>query len=226
MATRKPGRRPPGYATLAGSPREVGPQLTRLGSGHVVALTFEQGGEGLLQSMAAALAGLAPLVTSIVQRRQRAAFESIVEALVPEVPLPAHMLAEARMAAQARKAVLEGAPWLTAAQIADLAGFSASNPSAQPNRWKRDGLIFALQLKGTDYYPGYALDPDGGYRPRKALGPILGAFGPAKDAWGLAYWFASANSFLGGQRPQDLLARQADRVLAAAQDERSGIAHG
>jgi len=34
---------------------------------------------------------------------------------------------------------------------------------------------------------------------------VLSVFRGRKDEWGLAYWFASVNSFLGGKRPQDLL---------------------
>lgn len=33
----------------------------------------------------------------------------------------------------------------------------------------------------------------------------MGVFRGRKDDWGLAYWFASPNSFLGGKRAQDLL---------------------
>jgi hypothetical protein len=106
-----------------------------------------------------------------------------------------HVLIEARMTAEARKAVLEKGDWLTAAQIAEVAGFSTSNPSAQPNKWKKEGLIFAVRHRGTDYFPGYALDPATGYRPIKTLAGVLKIFGERKDGWGLAYWFASVNSF-------------------------------
>lgn len=44
--------------------------------------------------------------------------------------------------------------------------------------------------------------------------------------WGLAYWFASVNSFLGGKRPQDLLIDTPDRVVDAAKDEVAGVLHG
>jgi hypothetical protein len=47
-----------------------------------------------------------------------------------------------------------------------------------------------------------------------------------KDAWGMAYWFLSVNSFLGGKRPQDLIASAPERVIAAAIDEVQEIAHG
>ncbi len=42
----------------------------------------------------------------------------------------------------------------------------------------------------------------------------------------MAYWFRSDNSFLGGKRPQDLLASGPDRVIEAAMDEVQEIAHG
>lgn len=123
------------------------------------------------------------------------------------------------MTAEARKAVLEDGDWLTAVQIAEMAGFSASNPSAQPNKWKEDGQIFAVRHRGVDYFPSYALDPSTGYRPAEGLARVLGVFRGRKDDGGLAYWFTSVNSFLGGKRPQDLLIDQPDRVFAAADDE-------
>jgi hypothetical protein len=47
-----------------------------------------------------------------------------------------------------------------------------------------------------------------------------------KDEWGIAYWFQSSNSFLGGKRPQDLLSSAPQRMLAAAEDEVQEVAHG
>lgn len=226
MSIAKAGSDLSGFATLTGTPKEIRSQLSNQGTERVIALTFERGSERAVKAIADTMSRIAPLVNAIIERRQHEALESIVDALVPNVPPPQHMMIEARMTAQARKAVLEGAEWLTAAQIADLAGFSTSNPSAQPNKWKKDDLIFAVRHQGTDYFPGYGLDPAANYRPLKALAPVLKLFGDTKDAWGLAYWFASVNSFLGGQRPQDVLARQPDQVIAAAQDEMAEIVHG
>jgi hypothetical protein len=129
---------------------------------------------------------------------------------------------EARMTAEARKAVLENGDWLTAAEIAKLAGSGASDPSAQPTKWKKEGLIFAIRHLNIDYFPSYAVDPAAGYRPLKSMAQVLRIFQGKKDDWKLAYWFASDNSFLGGTRPQDLLAIQPERVLAAAEDEGCG----
>jgi hypothetical protein len=192
----------------------------------VVALTLKRGNKAAVRALVDTVANLAPLVSSIIEHRQDVMFRSIVEALVPDVPLPQHKLIEARMTAEARKRVLETGDWLTAAQIAEMAGFGTSNPSAQPNKWKKNRQIFAVRHRGVDYFPGYALDPSTDYRPTKRLVRVLALFRGKKDDWGLAYWFASNNSFLGGKRPQDLLIGEFDRVVAAAEDEVAGVLHG
>lgn len=214
------------FETFTGTPEEVRTRLEFTDAEQVVALTVPHGARSAIRVLAETMTALAPLVPAIVARRQQAAVETIIEALVPSVPPAEPMLVEARMVAEARRVVLEGAAWLTAAQVAELAGFSASNPSAQPSKWKRDGAVFAIRHQGTDYYPGYALDPDHGYRPFKCLSRILSVFGDRKDAWRLAYWFGSVNSALGGARPCDVLAREPNRVVAAARDEVEGPVHG
>jgi hypothetical protein len=215
-----------GVGTLAGTPGEIGEQLRHSGAERAIALTFAHESERTVRAIAEALGSLAPLVAGLIKQRQREALDKIVDAMVPTVPLPAHVMVEARMTAHARSDVLANGDWLTAAQVAELAGFSTSNLSAQPNKWKKEGQIFAIRHRGLDYFPAYGLDADAGYRPLKSLAPVLAVFGAAKDGWGLAYWFASANSFLGGQRPQDVLPKAPDRVLAAAADEMADIAHG
>jgi len=215
-----------GVGTLTGTPEQVRSGLSRLHAERVVALTLEHGNDAAVRALAETVANLAPLVRTILERRQHEALESIIEALVPDVPPPQHKLVEARMTAESRKAVLESGDWLTAAQIAEMAGFSTTNPSAQPNKWKKDGQIFAVRHRGVDYFPGYALDTSTDYRPAKGLPGVLAVFRGRKDGWGLAYWFASVNSFLAGKRPQDLLIDQPARVVAAAEDEVAGVLHG
>jgi hypothetical protein len=215
-----------GFGTLTGTPEQVRRSLDRVGAEQVIALTFEHGSGPAVRALADAVAGMAPLIHAILERREREAIDSIIEALVPKVTPPQHLLIEARMAAEARKRALESGDWLTAAQVSQLAGFSASNPSAQPNKWKKERAIFAVRHHGVDYFPGYALDPATGYRPAREMSRILAVFAGKKDDWGLAYWFASVNSFLGGERPKDLLRSQSDRVVAAAEDELIGAAHG
>lgn len=215
-----------GFATLSGTPEQVRDWLGELAAEQVIVLTLQHGSEPAVRALAETVKSIAPLVGAILARRQHESMVSIVEALVPQVAPPQHMLVEARMTAEARKAVLESGDWLTAVQVAEAAGFSSTNPSSQPNKWKKDGLIFAIRHRGIDYFPGYAFDPQAGYRPVKMLAKVLKVFDNAKDDWELAYWFASLNSFLGGKRPQELLAEQPERVVAAAQDEVEAVAHG
>lgn len=214
----------PAVAALAGSPKDVRKRLSRQQAEHVVAVALADASPGEADAIAATFASVAEFVKSLVGRQQQQTLESIVEALVPKAPPTPNALKEAAMLAQARTAVLESGDWLTSAQIAGLAGFSLSNPSAQPNKWKREGAIFALRHHGVDYFPAYGLDA--AYRPLKAMAPVLARFAGAKDSWGLAYWFMSANSFLAGKRPLDLLVSAPEQVLAAAEDELQGVAHG
>jgi hypothetical protein len=162
----------------------------------------------------------------LLERQDRESLERLAEVLVPRTPPSPRLLKEAAMLVRARKAVLESGDWLTAADIAQLAGLSTRNPSAQPNKWKKQGQIFAIRHGGVDYFPGYGLDRNAGFRPLKALARIIEIFGERKDGWGTAYWFRSDNSFLGGKRPQDLLASAPLRVIEAALDEVQEIAHG
>lgn len=83
-----------------------------------------------------------------------------------------------------------------------------------------------MSLGGADYFPGYGLDPDNGYRPLAVLKAVIEVFKGGKGGWGLSFWFSSVNSFLGGRRPQDLLKAAPDHVLAAAKDELTSIGHG
>ena len=55
---------------------------------------------------------------------------------------------------------------------------------------------------------------------------VIDTFAEYKDGWGMAYWLHSVNSFLGGNRPQDLLATTPERVIEAALDEVQEVAHG
>jgi hypothetical protein len=196
--------------------------------GPIIAFQLEHAGEAAASAFAEAVRLIAPMILRNLAAHETATLEKLVDALVPAVSPPEHLLTQARMNAEARKAVLESAEWVNAAKLSEIAGFSGQNSSAQPNKWKRERRIFALRHDGNDLYlyPAYALDPDAQYRPVKSLAPILEVFGDELDSWDIAIWFASANGFLGGALPQDLLISDPERVLAAARDEVAGVRHG
>lgn len=213
------------FPTFAGGPKEVRHQLNHLKGGQVVAVVLD--GSNVFEAKA-----IEQVLVQIIRLAQRSlashsedTLSTIVETLLPkEMPSPT-LLKEAKMMLRAKETVLEGADWLTAAQVASIAGLSKKNPSAQLHKWKRDGAIFAIRRSGVDYFPGYALDPDQEYRPFRALKKVIAQFEGAREGWGLAFWFQSVNSFLGGKRPMDLLATKSDEVIAAAADEAMGVVH-
>lgn len=217
----------PGVSSLIGTPKEVQARLGQSQADRVLVLSFEQIKPTVFEALAENVANVAASMFEVLlQHQDRESLERLAEVLLPRTPPSPRLLKDAAMLVQARKAVLESGDWLTAAEVAQLAGLSTRNPSAQPNKWKKQGQIFAIRHVGIDYFPGYALDSDAGFRPVKALAMVIKVFAGYKDGWGMAYWFRSDNSFLGGVRPQDLLKAVPDQVIEAARDEVQEVVHG
>jgi hypothetical protein len=168
---------------------------------------------------------VAEFLPQLIGQRQEDTLKKFVSIFLTDVAPSKAAREQARMLIDAKTAILNSGDFLPANEVAKIAGFSASNPSVQPNKWKRNRDIFAIQQGRDDYFPLYALNPDD-HRPRKQMAEILRIFGDAKDGWGLAFWFAALNSFLDDERPQDVLAIDPDRVIAAAKDEMDGVQHG
>lgn len=217
----------PGVSTLVGTPKEVQARLGKSHADQVLLVTFDHIRPRVLEALAANVANVtSSMFELMLERHDRESIERLVDVLMPRTPPSPRLLKEAVMLVQARKAVLESGDWLTAAEVAQLAELSTRNPSAQPNKWKKQGQIFAINHSGVDYFPGYGLDRNAGFRPSKAMAKVIEVLARNKDSWGMAYWFRSDNSFLGGKKPQDLLASEPDRVIEAAMDEVQEIAHG
>ena len=162
----------------------------------------------------------------LMEQSQQDSLKKIVSALLPDVAPSEAAMAQARMLIDARSTILRSGDFIPAGEVSKLAGYSQTNPSVQPNKWKRNRAIFAIEHKGDDFFPLYALNPADNYRPRKEVAEVLNIFGDSKDGWGLAFWFAGLNSFLDDERPQDLLAVAPEQVLGAAKDEMAGVQHG
>jgi hypothetical protein len=169
---------------------------------------------------------VAGILDKLVDDRRTGRLQALIEALTPDIELSSTRIIEARMLSSARTAVLKSQDFVTASAIADAAHFSSKNPSSQPNRWKKGGLVFAISYKGTDLYPLYALDHKHGFRPVPVIAEILNVFDGTKDAWETAFWFESLNSHLSDKKPKDLIATKPEAVLKAAQVEAAGLQHG
>lgn len=123
-----------------------------------------------------------------------------------------------------RAKVLVSTTWLTAQELSKGAGYKNVNTSAQPNKWKRESKIFAVSQDGRDLFPEYALGDDG--KPLPIIKNILKIFDGKKSAWSIAAWFASSNSWLGGDTPMSKLKSQPDAVVEAARMEMIPSEHG
>jgi hypothetical protein len=160
-----------------------------------------------------ALAKLVPLVASGIEAKREADFAAVVQALLRGVELEGADLERAELQANALRAVLGNASWLTAEDIGRAGGFSPSNLAAPAHRWKQEGKIFTVVHEGHERFPAYGLDE--AYRPLPALATILQHLGPI-SGWRSAIWFESANAWLGGAKPRERLAAHPTQVIEVA----------
>jgi hypothetical protein len=133
---------------------------------------------------------------------------------------------EYEMTVRAQSAALSSCRWFTVSQLSLLHACELENMANLLSAWKSEMMLFSIVHQSIEYYPCYAFDKENGYMPAKELKLVLQEFGDSRSGWGLSFWFASVNGFLGGQRPQDLLKIMPDKVLAAAKDDMVGIQHG
>ncbi len=208
-----------------GSAQEIAPKLKDRQAQALVFVSHSKEDTERTQARFAALRRAYALIDTLMETKQEDRWKALLEALTPDIPLSPNKLIEAGMFAEAIKGILESKDFAKAADIAEAAHFSKSNPSSQPNRWKKAGLIFAVPYKGTDLYPIYALEFKDGARPLPIMERILHIFGD-KDDWQKAFWFGSVNSYLHNKMPKDLLRSKPQEVLRAAEIEAAGVQHG
>lgn len=190
-------------------------------------IEIKEGSEYLLIDLGCA-AGRNPAFNELMERAMSAAVNAALTSLSSLSGAQNLKLVRTLRNAERREAlnqrILDDAVWLSARVLSEKANFKNTNPSAGPNRWKASGAIFALQINGKDNYPAYQFDE--GYRPLPVVKKILSLFGETKTPWGLAIWFGSNNSWLGGLKPKDVLPTQPEKVLIAAKEELTGGLHG
>ncbi len=211
---------------MTGTGKEVRRVLNSAPEARVIAVRI--GNQNKEQAAAAedVFARVAEYLPQLIEKGQEETIQKFVEAVMPRIALSETALAQARMLVQARSTILQSGDFIDSKEVSRLAGYSETNPSVYPNKWKGASKVFAISSENKDYFPFYALDAKNGYQPLAAMSEVLGIFGDSKDSWGVALWFASLNSFLDDERPQDIIAIDPDRVVAAAKDEMAGVEHG
>jgi hypothetical protein len=208
-----------------GSAQELAPRLENSDAQTLAFVSNSQGDDERTKTVFEALKRASELIDVLIDKKRENSWEAIIAALTPDVPLTSNRTIEAKMFAQAMKGILESGDFARAADIAEVAHFSMRNPSSQPNRWKKAGLIFAVPYKGGDLYPFYALDLSERAKPLPIMKEVLQVLAD-KDDWQKAFWFGSVNTYLGNKMPKELLKSKPQEVLRAAEIEASGVQHG
>ncbi|HSS51246.1 MAG TPA: hypothetical protein VLX28_20075 [Thermoanaerobaculia bacterium] len=154
--------------------------------------------------------------------QQHRTFERLIDAMLPESPLPTpSAVLQARRNAEAREKLIREFGVLSSSDVASLAGSKAKNKAALANRWKQEGRIFSVPLRGAEYFPAYQFDEKG--QPLPVIGRVLATLGGESREWELALWFTSANGWVDGRCPVDLLRSEPEEVAQAAEREAEGL---
>lgn len=132
---------------------------------------------------------------------------------------------ERQMEVKAKQLVLASTSWFTQAELANSTNMLLSEIEPHLLEWKSSGMLFSVHHEGAELFPSYAFNHDE-HLPMEELKLILSLFAGKKDGWGVAYWFASLNGYLGGKCPQDMLQVDPKRVSKAAEIEIAGVIHG
>lgn len=135
----------------------------------------------------------------------------------PNGSLADEQLRITRSDAAAKEEFFERVSVLDSRQIALAAGHSSHDSAQTADRWRDAGKIFSVPHHG-DYYPAFQFIAG---QPLPIVAEVLKLFraDPIRTNWQNAFWFASANSWLGGSAPMDLLQKEPNRVLDAAEHE-------
>lgn len=127
---------------------------------------------------------------------------------------------------QLKNLIIQESIWLSARDINNFPSLDSTikDYKTLTNRWIRSKEIFAIPFVEEDRYPAYALNEGG--QPLPVVKKILQIFDNTKTPWALAFWFGTANSWLGSQKPKDLLTVEPDMVINAATRDKEGAIHG
>jgi hypothetical protein len=208
-----------------GAAQEIAPSLKNSDAETLVFISHSHDDKERTRTVFETLKRVSELIDVLIDKKREHSWEALVAALTPEIPLSSSKVIEAKMFAQAMKEILESDDFVRAADIAEVGHFSKTNPSSQPNRWKKSGQIFAVPYKGVDLYPLYALELKEGARPLPIMEKLLKVLAE-KDDWQKAFWFGSVNSYLKNKMPKDLLTSKPQQVLRAAEIEAEGVQNG
>jgi hypothetical protein len=174
-----------------------------------------------------ALKDAVDLATAVGPRKAHQTIAKLVAAdpapttVTPESPHERQL----RRAKELRAEFLVSYPSVTAAELADSTGSNARNRAQRAYAWERTGRIFSISDGTRKLYPAFQFtgaEPE----PNPVIATVLAALRPSRSPWELAMWFASPHPSLPkGSRPADLLERDSDAVIRAAEIDAEEIAY-
>jgi len=146
----------------------------------------------------------------------RPSTDELAERMLPETPIPSPAQAVlAQRESQTRWDMLEEFGALTSEELADQRS-QAKNRHALANRWRSEGKIFAVELRGRRLYPGFQFDPET-FAPESVVADALAALPREQMSdWEVALWWVASDPWLEGCRPVDLMQEDPEAVTAAA----------
>jgi hypothetical protein len=141
--------------------------------------------------------------------------EGVIEALLPAVIPSGPAMEQLRLNAEARAEFLRDFAAIPASELAELAGVRWSNASAWPSRLQKEGKVFAVEYGRRVMYPTFQFDEN--WEPYSVIRDVLAALREGGlSGWSLALWWTASNGWLDGEHPVDLIAREPERLVAAA----------
>lgn len=139
---------------------------------------------------------------------------------------PRTLFREAVMLAEARQLILQDGDWVTAAGLSKLFGLEPAVLAAGLRAWLHDCRLVTVCDRNQEYFPVFAFGDATEQQPTAEFAAVVKVLSEKKDGWGIAFWFASSNHFLGGNCPKDLLRSAPERVCSAAKEDLVGLLHG
>lgn len=199
-----------------------GEEIEALGKGTAQASSPQHppGADNALVEEGRLILACAQLIDSVAQQRRNT--ERLIQAMLPEGPLPTPpSVLQARRNAAAREALIAEFGLLSSADVAARAGSRAKNKASLANRWKQEGKIFSVPQQGVSFFPAFQFDEEG--QPWPAVASVLATVGRQSEGWELALWFLASNGWLDGRRPVDLLKSEPQGVADTAKREAEGL---
>lgn len=204
-----------GYVVEAKYPTRRGSGKSLQGSPKTIRVT----GKGQVSSKRGA--GKSSLLThqlsvAPISPAVRPSTDELAERMLPEAPVPSPAQAAlAQRESQARWSMLEEFGALTSEELADQRS-QAKNRHALANRWRSEGKIFAVELRGRRLFPGFQFNAET-FAPEPIVAEALAALPRDQmSEWEVALWWVADDPWLEGRRPVDVMQEDPGAVVAAA----------